>query len=160
MEGKREKRGGGRPFLSLGRKFLLVIGLVIIPVLGAIFLWIGFQQEKEVMNQIMEQVVLTRQWISDCGGVLVDERSRGTEGTIYFFDNKVEIGGKVYRRFCPAMVTKKLSQYALREALYRFHLTSLDLLNPENEPGPFEEESLKRFEKEGLKEIYKAARGS
>lgn len=147
---------------SLRRKFLLVIGIVVIPVLGAMFVWIGFQQEREVMNQIIhqarilaKQVVLTRQWISDCGGVLVDEKSKGAQGTVYFFENKVEIGGKVYRRFCPAMVTKKLSQYALREALYRFHLTSLDLLNPENAPGPFEEESLKRFEREGLKEIFK-----
>jgi len=147
---------------SLRWKFFLYIGLIITPVMGIIFVWIGLQEEKRAMDQIInqarilaKQMVITRQWVSDCGGVMVDMESKGAKDTPYFFDDKVKIGDKYYHRFCPAMVTKKLSQYASQQELYRLHLTSLDLLNPENRPDPFEEESLKRFWEGGLNEIFK-----
>ncbi len=155
------QRGCLRFSYPLSRKFLVVLGIVIVPVLGAIFVWIGLQQQRELMQQVKRQaealarqVVLTRQWVSDCGGVWVDEMSKGALGTVYFIEEKFVANGRTYRRFCPAMVTKKLSEYASREGLYRFHLTSLDLLNPANKPDPHEVEYLRGFAERGMKEIY------
>ncbi|MEA3359273.1 MAG: ATP-binding protein [Thermodesulfobacteriota bacterium] len=154
------KRGGNR--LSLRLKFLLYICLIIIPAMGIVFVWIGIQEHKHTMDQILnqarilaKQVVITRQWVSDCGGVMVDTESKGAENISCFFEDKDNIAGKHYRRFCPAMVTKKLSEYASQAALYRFHITSLDLLNPENKPNLFEEESLKIFQDGNQNEIFK-----
>ena len=64
--------------ISLQIKFLLSIILIIVPVLGVIFTWTGIQNEKQAKEQVLtqarvlsRQVILTRQWITDCGGVMV-----------------------------------------------------------------------------------------
>ena len=77
---------------SLQTKFLLSIILIIIPTLGVIFTWAGIQSEKQATEQainqariLAKQVVLTRQWVADCGGVMVPAKSHGAGGGINFF---------------------------------------------------------------------------
>ncbi|OGW38659.1 MAG: hypothetical protein A2010_18435, partial [Nitrospirae bacterium GWD2_57_9] len=51
-----------------------------------------------------------------------------------------------------ALMTREISELSGREGMFRFHLTSLKLLNPENKPDAFEEQALRMFERDGLKE--------
>ncbi len=146
---------------SLQWKFLVIITLIVFPTLGAIFMWGGVQQKDRAMDQIANQatilsemVVLVRQWVSDCGGVMVDEKSVGAKGA-WFLDDRMETPRGCFRRFTPAMVTKKLSQYSTREDLYRFRLTSLNPMNPDNKPTDFEREALIQFTKGGASEAFK-----
>ena len=148
--------------LSLQRKFLLSITLIIFPTIGIIFIWEGMQHEKRTMDQIINrarvlsrQVVLTRQWISDCGGVMVNEESEGAKDTSCFLDDRLVTSWGCYQRFTPSMVTKKLSQYSDRQDLYQFRLASLNPLNPENRPDDFEIKALNRFKDEGSTEAFK-----
>jgi len=148
--------------ISLQMKFLLSIILIIVPVLGIIFTWASIQNEKqaleEVLNQarvLSRQIILTRQWVTDCGGVMIPRESKGAEGIPFFFDDRLETSRGTFQRFTPAMVTKKLSLYSIRQDLYRFHLTSLTPLNPENRPDDFEKEALNKFNKEGLTEMIR-----
>jgi len=147
---------------SLQWKFLLIITLIVFPTLGAIFMWEGMQHEKRAMDQIVNQatilsrlVVLVRQWVSDCGGVMVNEKSEGAKSGSWFLDDRMETSRGCFRRFTPSMVTKKLSQYSAREDLYSFRLASLNPINPENKPDDFEREALIKFTKEGLTEAFK-----
>lgn len=147
---------------SLQGKFLLSIVLIIVPVLGIIFTWAGIQNEKNAIEQVLnqarilsKQIILTRQWITDCGGVMVPKESEGAKDTSYFFDDRIETSRGTYQRFIPSMVTKKLSQYSIRQDLYRFRLASLTPLNPENRPDDFEKEALNKFNKEGITEMIK-----
>jgi len=147
--------------LSLQWKFLLVITVIVFPSLGGIFLWEGVQHEKQVKNQILSQatvlsrlVVLVRQWVSDCGGVMVNEKSEGAKSGSCFLDKKMETSEGSFRLFTPAMVTKKLSQYSNREDLYRFRIASLHPLNPENKPDEFEKKALERFAGDGVHETF------
>jgi len=148
--------------LSLQWKFLLSITLIILPTLGIIFTWEGIQREKRVTHQMLNQakilarqVILTRHWISDCGGVFVPRDSIGAKGTIYFLDDKLETPVGCYQKFTPSMVTKKLSQYSLRQDIYQFRPASLNPLNPENKADDFEKVALEKFRKEGLKKDFK-----
>lgn len=148
--------------LPLQWKFLLCITLIIFPTIGIIFVWEGMQQEKRAIDQIMNQarvlarqIILTRQWISDCGGVMVDQTSEGAKDIRCFFDAKLITSRGSYQRFTPSMVTKKLSQYSDREDLYRFRLASLTPLNPENRPDEFERGALVRFRNAEITEAYK-----
>ena len=127
--------------LTLQWKFFLCIVLIIFPTLGIIFAWAGIQNknqsDEQIVNQariLARQIVLTRQWITDCGGVFVDPQSQGAKDIACFFDDKVQTSHGEFQRFTPAMVTRKLSQYSTRQDLYRFRLASLNPLNPENEP--------------------------
>ena len=79
--------------VSLQRKFFWCIVLIIIPILGIIFTLAGFQNEKQsnaqVVNQarlLSRQIILTRQWITDSGGVFVNQESEGAKDIACFFD--------------------------------------------------------------------------
>jgi len=147
---------------SLQVKFLLSIIMIIIPTLGIIFTWAGIQSEKQATEQainqariLSKQIILTRQWISDCGGVMVPGDSKGAQDINCFFNDRLETSRGWFQRFTPSMVTKKLSQYSGMQELYRFRLASLTPLNPENRSDDFERESLIKFTKKGLVEAFK-----
>jgi signal transduction histidine kinase len=151
--------------LSLQWKFFLSIVLIIVPTLGIIFTWTAVQHEKQSMDQIKnearvlsKQIILTRQWISDCGGIFVNLSSKGAQDTTCFVEDRLKTSRGLYQRFTPSMVTRKLSQYSRRQDLYRFRLASLNPLNPDNKPDKFEKEALEIFKKEGLTEMFRFAR--
>jgi signal transduction histidine kinase len=145
----------------------LSIALIIIPILGIIFTWAGIQSEKraddQVVNQariLSRQIVLTRQWITDCGGVFVNRQSQGAKDVMYLFDDTLQTNHGTYQRFTPSMVTRKLSQYSTRQDLYRFRLAGLNPLNPENEPDGFERQAIKLFRTRGLRETFRFERSN
>jgi signal transduction histidine kinase len=151
--------------ISLQWKFFLCIVLIILPTLGIIFTWAGIQSksqsDEQVVNQariLARQIVLTRQWVTDSGGVLVDLQSKGARDIACFFDDKVQTSHGEFQRFTPAMVTRKLSQYSTRQDLYRFRLASLNPLNPENEPDEFERETINLFRAQKTNETFRFAK--
>jgi signal transduction histidine kinase len=148
--------------ISLQWKFFWTIVLVTFPIFGIIFTWSGIQSGKQANDQVVNQarilsrqIVLTRQWITDCGGVIVNRQSQGAKDVMYLFDDTLQTARGSYQRFTPSMVTRKLSQYSTREDLYRFRLTGLNPLNPENEPDGFERDALTLFRSRGLKETFR-----
>ena len=148
--------------LTLQWKFFLCIVLIIFPTLGIIFAWAGIQNKKQsddqVVNQariLARQIVLTRQWITDCGGVFVNRQSQGAKDVRYLFDDTLKTTRGSYQRFTPSMVTRKLSQYSTRQDLYSFRLAGLNPLNPENEPDGFEREALNLFRAQGVRETFR-----
>jgi hypothetical protein len=102
--------------LSLQLKFFLSIVLIVVPVLGIIFTWTGIQNVKQAKAQVVNQarilsrqIILTRQWVSDCNGLMVPGESKGAKDIVCFFDNKLETPKGWYQQFTPSMVTRKLS---------------------------------------------------
>jgi len=153
--------------VSLQWKFFLCIVLIIFPTLGIIFTWAGIQNksqaDEQVVNQariLARQIVLTRQWVTDCGGIFVDTQSRGAQDSAFFFDDMLQTEHGEFQRFTPAMVTRKLSQYSTRQDLYRFRLASANPLNPENTPDGFEREAINLFQKQKVGETFRFARNS
>ena len=147
--------------LTLQQKFFLNIVLIIAPVLGLIFAYAGIRSERnatlQTINQariLARQIILTRQWISDCGGVMVDRNSEGAKKTLYFLDDRIDTMRGTFNRFSPSMVTKKLSQYSMRENMYHFRLASLNPMNPENSPDAFEHMALLGFIHNNTKEAF------
>ena len=77
--------------LSLQWKFFLSIVLIIVPTLGIIFTWTAVQHEKQSMDQVVNearvlsrQIILTRQWVTDCGGIFVNLESEGAKNITCF----------------------------------------------------------------------------
>jgi signal transduction histidine kinase len=99
---------------------------------------------------LARQIIITRQWVSDCGGVMVAKKSKGSTDASYL--PNAENKGP-YQKFTPAMVTRKLSEYSLQQNLYSFRITGLNPLNPENKPTPFEAASLEQFKTGQVSEI-------
>jgi len=139
--------------ISLSLKFIIGTGVVLIVAMSISSYFISKKDSDLIIEQLdiqaktlFSQIVLTRRWIADHGGVFV-EKFPWKKASPYLSDSElVDLRGKKYIRESPAMVTKELSKYAREEGAYLFNITSLKLTNPENAPDEFEEAALKKFE--------------
>lgn len=136
--------------LGIGGKYLVGVTGVVMIVIALLF-FRQFQKEKTfIMGQLQSQarllgrqIMLTRRWLSDQGGVFVRASDSRTP---YLADNEVVLADGHYLQFCnPALVTREISNYALKQGLYRFRLTSTRLINPDNAPDETERQALASF---------------
>lgn len=142
-------------------KFLIGIAGTLAAALIAVFFFLAQQQERLIMAQIerearvlFRQVVITRAWIADHGGVFI-EKLPNMKRSPYLRDDEIsDQHGKKYLLKTPAMITKELSRYAEDQGLYWFHITSLKLTNPENAPDDFERKALAGFERNESQELF------
>ncbi len=147
---------------SLKGRVILSIILVLVISLGVLFYFIEIQQERLLLKQVesqarvlFKQILLTRRWIADHGGIFVEKLPWVKENPYLEDSVIIDITGKRYVKENPAYVTRQLSEYSKKEGLYWFHITSLNLVNPANRPDAFEKEALMAFETKGVKEISK-----
>ena len=145
--------------MSLSYKLVIGCSLILLISLSITFYVINERQQQLIIRQaenearaVFQQIVIMRRWISDHGGVFVEQLPWAQEGPpIQAQSARSE--ARRYSHKTPAMVTKELVSYARDKGLYWFHITSLKLTNPENAPDDFERAALLRFEEEPLQEI-------
>ncbi|MEW6714403.1 MAG: ATP-binding protein [Nitrospirota bacterium] len=148
--------------ISLSLKFIIGTAVVLTIAMSLSTYLIIKKDKKLVIEQLnmqaktlFSQIVLTRQWIADHGGIFV-EKVPWKKPNPYLSEAEMEdISGKKYIKESPAMVTKELSEYAKKAGAYWFNITSLKLINPNNKPDEFERTSLVAFESEQNKEFAK-----
>ncbi len=149
-------------YQNLSFKYFIAIASVLcLMVIGIFAHFYRLQKEAvlgEVKNQariLCTQILLTRSWLADMGGVFVKKR-RGLKANPYLgIEGKVEgKDGTQYLLRNPAMVTRELSEYANREGLYQFRLTSNRYINPANAPDGIERFALRLFEEKKQREYF------
>lgn len=146
--------------ISLSSKFVIGVAFVLTLAMGVSLYFIDRNHEELVIEQLdqqakalFKQIVLTRKWIADHGGIFV-EMLPWNEPNPYLSEPVIQdLSGKRYMKESPAMVTKELSQYAKKKGMYSFNITSLKLINPENAPDEFEKAALIEFESGHIKEL-------
>ncbi|MDI6744822.1 MAG: diguanylate cyclase [Thermodesulfovibrionales bacterium] len=140
------------------KTFMVSISLTIIAVLSGIF-FITTIRTRQLIDEeniiqartLFNSIIWARKWNANHGGVYV-EKKKGDKPNHYLDKAEIKtIDGKVFIRRNPAQMTREISEYAEKEGLFKFHLTSLNLLNPANKPDDFEARALSLFEK-GTKE--------
>ena len=139
--------------ISLSLKFIIGTGVVLIVAMSMSTYFITEKDRDLIIEQLdiqaktlFAQIVITRKWIADHGGVFV-EKFPWKKASPYLAESElIDSKGKKYMKESPAMVTKELSRYAREEGAYWFNITSLKLTNPENAPDEFEEAALRDFE--------------
>ncbi len=147
------------PFSSphtLRLKFALYLGSILALALGSLFYWAYSQARHNIIDQVdhqartlLQQVIITRAWVADHGGLFVIRKAGVDENPLLPESNIVDRQGRTYLKRNPALVTREISAYAEKTGLYRFRLTSLKLKNPANAPLDFEKEALAFFNQEG-----------
>jgi len=148
--------------ISLSLKF--VIGTaVVLTIAMSLSTYLIIKKDRELIIEQLDmqaktlftQIVLTRRWIADHGGIFV-EKVPWKKPNPYLPDAEMEgISGKKYIKESPAMVTKELSEYAKNAGAFWFNITSLKLINPNNKPDEFERTTLMAFESKKIKESSK-----
>jgi len=145
---------------NIYRKFIISTGIVIALVLSGIFLDMVIRTRQLINEEnliqarvVFNTIVLTRKWNANYGGVYV-EKKEGVESNPYLKNPDIRTtDGRIFTKRNPALMTREISEYAAREGLFKFHLTSLKLLNPHNQPDEFEAEALRMFERGGKNEV-------
>jgi diguanylate cyclase (GGDEF)-like protein len=147
------------------RKYLYGIFLIFCLVVLSVFWGFSYKAGELIENQLHKQgvaffqeVVIARKWAANHGGVYV-KMGPGVKTNPYLLKIpglKVVVTDQEGDRYTlknPALMTREMSELAVEMGLFRFKITSLKPLNPENAPGPFERAALARFE-QGAKEYY------
>jgi len=151
---------------SLESKILLIVssGLFLSGLLIGVYYFHSEQSQLERLllkqsRSLFNQIQITRHWNAEHGGiyVLLEE---GEQPNPYLYKVAPRTGAKADiepelidqkgRRLGlinPAMMTRQLSVESASHSDISFHLTSLQLINPNNKPDDFEKASLIAFEK-------------
>lgn len=155
---------------SVGIKLGLLASVLLAVVFVATALWVDAFMHRNLEQLLFQQartlvkeIVLLRHWNSSFGGVYV-RKLPGTETNRYLYlvgpgDGKQsavvpeikDLQGNVYTLKNPALMARELSELTEKNSDIRFHLTSLNPVNPGNAPDEFEARALKRFDA-GVKE--------
>jgi len=146
---------------SLSFKYFVAITVVLSCMVVSVFVHFYRADKSAIMNEVknqarilIRQVLLTRSWLADMGGVYV--RQKGHLKPNPYLGKKGEIVGRNGDHYLlrnPAMVTRELSTYASRQGLYWFRLTSDRLVNPANAPDGTERMALQLFRKGSVREF-------
>ena len=144
---------------------MLLISAVVIVSFGVTFYRTSAFQQDLVLEQaarqariIHKQILLTRRWVSDHNGLFFF-KTKDVRANPFLKDMEIldEQGRSLVKRN-PAMVTRELSEYADREGLFSYRVTTLKPLNPSNTPDDFERKSLEQFE-QGTEEVIEIHAG-
>ncbi|MBI5186727.1 MAG: PAS domain S-box protein [Nitrospinae bacterium] len=151
--------------MKLQTKLTASVGLIVFISISAIFAGVAQRTEEQIFHELknsalilFQQLVITRKWIADHGGIYMEKRE-GVESNPFLIHPDVETkDGRTFTLRNPAIAVRELSEYANKLGLFRFHMTSLNLLNPFNKPDDFEKKALKEFEEKGTKEAFRMER--
>jgi signal transduction histidine kinase len=139
--------------------YLLIGGALLLLIFLSAFLGMSIRQEQLIRSQLhsnaeamFDNIVLTRRWNANYGGVYVLKRP-GVESNPYLDHPDIQtVDGKTYTMKNPALMTREISSYAQHIGRFAYHITSLKLLNPNNAPEQWERDALLMFE-QGTPEV-------
>jgi len=153
----------GRP--SPWRSFLWSVVALLVVATSLLFAGAASVSEEALEREleargraIFEALMLAREWNEGHGGVLV-ERRPGSEATPYAGGRVVAAEGKLWVPRYHAEMVREISDIAAAHGRFRFRISSLTPLNPENAPDAFERAALERFEVGAAKATGREPRG-
>lgn len=102
----------------------------------------------QAARSIFQQIVLTREWNAQHGGVYVPVTQETTPNPYLPGEGRTVVtrDGLTLTRVNPAFMTRQISEVAARREGITLHLTSLNPLRPENTPSIWEARALADFE--------------
>jgi diguanylate cyclase (GGDEF)-like protein len=142
------------------KTFLISISITIAFFISSLYLGAALRTRNLIYDEIMTRaranfhlIVLSRKWNAHYGGVYV-EKKKGIESNPYLENpDIVTRDGTVYTKKNPALMMREISDFSKKQGYASFNITSLNPLNPNNQPDSFEKKALYSFEN-GVKEKY------
>ena len=151
--------------MTLKGKFILAVVTILTLSYGVMIVHSSQLQNRLVLGQaeqqakiLYQQILLTRQWIADHQGLFLLQSQATRVNAFLTKPVLTTMDGQVLVKRNPAMVTRELSEYAAKNKMGWFRVTSLNPVNPDNRPDPFEQQSLQSFY-QGAKERVSIERG-
>nr|WP_321467753.1 DUF3365 domain-containing protein [uncultured Desulfobulbus sp.] len=149
---------------TTSRHLMFLAGGVIILLVLSCLLGLALKQEKMIKHSVhlsaerlFESIVLTRRWNACYGGVFVLKREGMQSNPYLEHPDITSATGLTYTMKNPALMTREISLLAEQSGHYQYHITSLRLINPHNQPDEWERASLQQFEN-GVPETLQIAK--
>ena len=146
-------------------KFLITSALTTLVIFLLAFAWFSGKQEQHIMDQVKkqavilhQQLVLTRRWVADNKWVLVAKTPQMRSSPFLEEPDVSAADGMVYTKVSPSIMTKALSDRAIRDGLYSFKLVDENPLNPENAPDAVEAEAITAFRSGDKQSLFRTER--
>ncbi|MCL2341485.1 MAG: DUF3365 domain-containing protein [Proteobacteria bacterium] len=140
--------------MTLKGKFIFAVVAILLVSYGALIVYISDLQNHLIIGQaeqqarmLYKQILLTRQWVSDHQGLFLMQSSTAQPNPFLHEPVMHSETGLVLVKRNPAMVTRELSEYAVKTGMGWFRVTSLRPVNPANAPDAFEQDSLLSFDR-------------
>jgi len=138
--------------ISIYKRFVIIIGLLVVLSLSLIFTAATitnrafiFEQARAEARSLFNSIVMARKWNSHYGGVYVEKTPEMRSNPYLANPDITTKDGRVFTKKNPALMTREISELSGKEGLFKFHITSLNPINPENAPDDFEKEALQGF---------------
>lgn len=133
--------------------FMFQMSLVVALFVFGLYLGIYIRDKRLIEEQILtsarahvQNIKITRMWNAMHGGVYV-EKKEGVETNPYLENPEITtIDGRVFTLRNPATMTREISELADLHGIIKYHITSLNPINPDNAPDEFEQKALESFE--------------
>jgi hypothetical protein len=145
------ERGGELPRV---RRYVWIFTCAWTAIVAASLAWNFHEQKERILEvariqarMVHEKDVLARRWSSKFAGVYVpvtDEMRPNQFLRVPHRDVKTA-EGKELTLVNPAYMTRMIHEIQEKHSGIRGHITSLNVIRPENKPDPWEEEALKEF---------------
>ena len=135
------------------KTFIISICLVVALSFSGVFLGMTIKTRSLIMEELLshsrayfETIVATRLWNANYGGVYVEKKA-GVQSNPYVEHPDIETkDGRTFTIRNPAMMTREISEFIGKDKNFSFHITSKELINPNNKPDTFEQKALDLFE--------------
>jgi signal transduction histidine kinase len=112
-------------------------------------------QVKKQAIILHKQIVMTRQWVADQNAVLVPKSEDIPTNPFLNQPEIVSRDGEIFTKVSPSLLTRLLSDRAMKSGVYSFKLTNTERLNPVNAPDEFEAEALNLFRTSNTEGIFR-----
>ena len=149
-------------------KYILLSTAFLVSVLTSFYFIDVFDEKNmELQKQILikqaqthfKDQVNTRVWNASYGGIYAIPKE-GQKPNPFLRDNILKVDDNLTLiKINPAWMSRQLSEISNIDG-FRFRITSLKPINPENKATPFEERALNHFEETDDKEYYEISEGS
>ncbi len=151
---------GNKRRLTPWGNFFISLSTVVLLLLSILFIGVFINNQKVIKAELeskartlIESIILMRKWNAGYGGVFV-EKTPGMLSNPYLKNPDIEtVTGGLYTKKNPALMTRELSEIADKEGTFKFRITSLTPVNPNNAPDEFERKALESFN-QGNKEVF------
>ncbi len=153
------------------RKYILLVTILWIVALCFSLAWNFHQNKSATRNEhlhtaksFFQQILITRSWNAQHGGMYlkVTEDLQPNPYLLVPDRDVLTTKGIELTKVNPAFMTRMISAIAEEQGNIKFHITSLQPINPVNSPYDWERKALEQFEKEELEEFsdYQTSNGS
>lgn len=149
------------------KKYILIVVLLWVVGVGASLTWNLFQVKQSAEHEYLktakafvQQILITRAWNASHAGIYL-RVSETLQPNPFLEVSERDVETRTGMKLTlvnPAFMTRMISEFAQKQGDVKFHMTSLNPINPHNKPTAWERVGLLAFENNQTQDYYSSGK--